>query len=228
VRALRFALACALGLGLAGCATTHLARPVGRGNTRFNLSAGGPLVRVGATIPMPLTTVEVARGIEDDIDLHAGIYPTALAFSPGNGSSPLLGMSVGGAWHPIPRHRSALTVGAVLYGFSNRVDGVVFGDAWIAGNLRATSWLNLAAGVHNMVRLASSSEVLDQRSVWSPTAFAQVAFGPFGRWEIQLEARWYAFTENGFLATPNYYPIGQLGDLGALVGVSYQLPGGGR
>jgi hypothetical protein len=180
----------------------------------------------GAPVPVPLTSLEGAYGLEDDIDLQAGIYPTSMLFSPGNGSSPIFGMSLGGAWHPIPRHRTALTIGATVYGFSNRLDAVLFGDAWLAGDIRATQWLSLAAGLHNTLRFATTDPAVSERPFWSPTAFAQVAFGPIGRWEFQIEGRWYSFTENGYRAAPKFVPIGELGALGVLLGVSYTFPGG--
>lgn len=214
-------------LVLASCATTHLVRPVGRGNTRVNVSAGGPIIQLGgAPIPLPLTSINVAHGLEDDIDVEAGVHPTALAFNPGAGSAPVIGMDLGMAWHPIPRHREVLAIGAQLYGFSNRNDAAVFANAWIAGNWRATSWLSLAGGFHNLFRLAVSDPEVRQRDVWSPTMFVQVALRPTARLEFELEARWFAFTQNGQNTAVAFYPIGQLGALGVLIGASYTFGAG--
>jgi hypothetical protein len=225
--------AIAVGLVLTGCATTHLARPVGQGNTRVNLSLGGPMVKLGGTpIPIPLTTVGVAHGMSDALDVHADLHPFVALFSPGedingNRSAPVLGADLGLAWHPIERHRTALTVGGALYGFSNRADAIVFGDLWIGTGVYATRWLWLSAGLHNQLRIAASDRELRERPLWAPTAYAQVGF-VLGRVQLDLEGRWYSFTQNGHRTAPDYFPIGELGALGVLFGVSYQFDGGNQ
>lgn len=216
------------GLLLPGCATSHLARPVGRGNTRVNLSVGGPVARVrDLPLPVPLTTVGVAHGLTDAVDVHADVHPFAALFNPGDGSAPVLGMDLGVAVHPIERHRAALTVGGALYGFGNRRDAVLFSDLWLASGMYPTRWLWLSVGVHNMVRMAVSDQEVRERSPWSPTAFVQLAVLA-GRVQIELEGRWYAFTENGRRATPDFYSIGELGALGILLGLNYQFEGSAR
>jgi hypothetical protein len=95
--------------------------------------------------------------------------------------------------------------------------------------VRILPWLSFAGGVHNMFRIATTEPQLDDRAWWSPTAFAQLAFRPGnGRVEIEVEGRWYAFTQNGYLVAPAYATIAQLGALGVILGVSYQFPGGWR
>lgn len=227
-RALTSALALVTLSALTGCMTTHLARPVGAGNTRVHASLGGPLIRLGgATLPLPITTLGVAHGLGDDVDVHADLHPTAAVFNPGAGSTPLLGVDAGVAWHPIPRHRSALTLGATLYGFGNKLDATVFADAWVAGGIRPVSWLFLSIGLHNQLRIGSSDREVSQRSFWAPTAFALVSFGPFRRVSIDVEARWYSFTENASRVAPDWVATGPVGALGVLLGLSYQFPQGG-
>jgi hypothetical protein len=211
---------------LAACGTTHLARPVGAGNTRVSGSLGGPVVVLGgAPIPVPLVTVGVAHGFSDAVDLHADLHPLALAFNPPTpGSMPILGADMGLAVHPIPGYRTALTLGANVYGFTNRVNGVVFSDLWLAGGGRVLPWLTLTGGLHNTVRLGSNDAELNKRLPWQGTLFLNSAFR-IGRVELDLELRWMAFTENAMNTAPAYVSFGPFGSLGVLLGFHYTFGG---
>ncbi len=211
---------------LAACGTTHLIRPVGRGNTRVSLSAGGPFATVGsATIPVPMTTLGVAHGVTDAVDVHADIHPFGWLFSPGNGSISPLGATMGLAVHPIPMGRKWLTIGADLYGFTNRLDAELFTNLWVAGAFDVTRWFTFGGGLHNTVMLGSSDPYQNNRSRYTPTIFLQAAVHPSRRVSIDLEARWYALADNSVRVVPNYIGIGGLGALGILIGVHYQFGG---
>jgi hypothetical protein len=221
-------IAAALAWMWMGCATTSLVRPLGRGNTRLSGSTGGPIAVVGGKpIPVPLTTLGLAHGVRDDLDVQAEVHPFAALFSPGDGSIPILGMDLGAAWHPIPGARRALTLGASAYGFTNRLDALVFADLWIGAGAAPTPWFSFAGGFHNSFRLAATDPTLAERPIWAPTAFLQLAVRPFsGRVTIDLEGRWYAFTQNGTILVPSYVTIGDLGAIGVLVGVHFQWGAG--
>lgn len=224
---LAFAVSASL---LAACATTHLVRPVGRGHTRLSLSAGGPFATVaGATIPVPMATVGVAHGVTDAVDVHVDVHPFSWIFSPGEGSIGVLGGTMGVAIHPIPsghgNGRHWLTLGADVMGFTNRLDADLLTDLWIAGSVEPTSWLSLAAGLHNTIVLASTNRFQTSGSRYLPTLFAQFALRPSRRVSIDLEARWYGFSENAVNLVPAYVSLGDLGALGVLLGVHYQFGG---
>ncbi|MEI8256164.1 MAG: hypothetical protein WCJ30_10885, partial [Deltaproteobacteria bacterium] len=208
------------------CATTHLARPVGRGQTRISLSAGGPLAQVGgATIPVPMATVGIAHGLSDAVDVHADFHPFSWIFSPGDGSIGVLGGTMGLAVHPIPlgngNGRHWLTLGADVLGFTNRLDAELLTNLWIAGSIDPTWWLSLAAGLHNTIVVASTNGYQSRRSPYLPTLFAQIALRPSRRVSIDVEARWYGFSENSVNLVPAYVGLGDLGALGVLFGVHY-------
>jgi hypothetical protein len=217
-------------LALAACATTDLARPVGRGNTRVGLSAGGPIAVIGSKpIPAPIVTIGLAHGLYDQLDLQGHIHPFAAAFDTGNGSIPILGADLGFAWHPVHTRRELLSIGGAFYGFTNRLDAVFFTDLWIAAGYRATGWFSFSGGMHNTLRIGTSDETLAERPVWTPTLFAQVAVRPFsGRFAIDLELRWYAFTQNGTIVAPAYVTIGNYGALGILLGFHFDAGNGPR
>jgi hypothetical protein len=211
-----------------GCATTHLLQPVGKDNVRINTSLGGPILRRPVPIPAPIVTVNAAYGLEDDIDVHAGVQPLALAFSPGEGSVPILGITGGAVWHPIARARHALAIGGELQALGNRRDAVVFADAWIGGSGRPTRWLLLGGGVHNLFRIGSSDRELDARPFWTPTLFGLAQFSPSQRFSIDLEVRWYAFSQNAGLVTVDWLSPGGIGVIGAMLGFNVNFGQGVR
>ena len=208
---------------LGACATTQLARPLGRGNTRVALSLGGPLVAFGgAPVPLPVSVLGIAHGLSDAVDVQADLHPTAAAFG-------IAGLDLGVAWHPLSAHRSALTLGAALYGFGNGADATVLADLWVAAGLRPVRWLWLGAGLHNGLRLLTSSSELREQMPWAPTPFVQAAFRPgMGRVELEVELRWYALASCGSCAAPDYYSPGGPGALGVLLGLTYSFAGGHR
>ncbi len=211
-----------------GCATTHLLEPVGKNNLRVNTTFGGPILRSPGPTPAPLLAVNAAYGVEDDVDIHVGLHPLAAAFRSGPDASPLLGMNAGAAWHPLARAPRALTVGADVYAFGNRADAVVFTDAWIGGAGRPTSWLLLGGGVHNLLRVGSSDAEINQRPFWTPTLFGLAEFTPSRRFSIDLELRWYAFSQNATLATVNWLATGPVGVIGAMLGFNVNFGAGAR
>ena len=195
-----------------GCGTTSLLRPVGAGNTRVSASVGGPLVVFGgAPVPVPVTTLGVAHGISDAVDIRAGLHPTAAAFG-------VAGLDVGAAWHPL-KTRSLLSLGIDAYGFANGSDAVVLVDPWVGTRARVATWLSLGGGVHVATRAATSSSYQRSLSAALPSVFLQAAVH-LGRVTIELEPRWYALGECGSCLAPSYVSPGT-GALGLVLGASF-------
>lgn len=68
----------ALGLLLAGCATAHRTRTVGRGHAAASLSLGGPLMtNLGAPVPVPVAFLGGRYGLRDDLDVSLDVNLTA-------------------------------------------------------------------------------------------------------------------------------------------------------
>jgi hypothetical protein len=197
--------------------TSHLVRPVGQGNARFSVSAGGPLLIFhGAPVPVPVTTVGAAYGVRDDVDVHADLHPTAAAYG-------IAGLDVGFAWHPLHGPRGALTLGGAVYGFGNGQDAVLLADPWLGGMVRVASWFSLSLGMHNMLRVDTSDPTLRSTFPWAPSPFLGLAFRTSGTTELELEFRWDAAASNARLAAPQYVNLGDYGTLGVLLGFNYQL-----
>ena len=174
----------------------------------------------GAPVPLPVTTVGVAHGLTDLVDVHAELHPTAAAFG-------VAGATAGAAVHPLPSHRSALTFGASFNGFGNGGDAVLFTDLWVSGGGRVARWLWLGGGLHNGLRLAGSSSLREQ-TAWAPTLFGLASFSLSRRVALDVEVRWYAMSTCARCLAPDYVSLGDAGSLGLLLGVSYQFDGGAR
>ena len=88
------ALAAAL---VAGCATSHFARPLGRGNAVGQASLGGPLVEVSGTpTAAPILDLAAGYGLTDAWDVYGRADVTAAAFGD-------LHLEPGAAFHPVVR-----------------------------------------------------------------------------------------------------------------------------
>jgi hypothetical protein len=87
-------LAC---IASAACATSHIARPLGRGNAVGQASLGGPLVEVGTTpIASPILIVGGGYGLTSRWDVYGRADVTAAAYGD-------LHVEPGVALHPIIR-----------------------------------------------------------------------------------------------------------------------------
>lgn len=204
-------LACA-----SACGTTELLRPVGAGDTRVSVTAGGPIVVLGGPVGIPITTVDIAHGVSDAVDIRGGLHPTAAAFG-------VAGVDGGFAWHPVERNRGAFTLGFDSYGFYNGSDAVWLVDPWFGGRSRLTPWFSLGAGMHLAVRAASTAAYERTLSVLAPTLFVQGTF-LVGHVALEIEPRWYALGTCGDCSVVPYASPGT-GALGIVIGVAYDFQG---
>jgi hypothetical protein len=79
------------------CATSHFARPLGRGNVVGQASLGGPLVEVSGTpLAAPILAVGGGYGLDDRWDVYARADVTAAAYGD-------LHLEPGVAFHPLVR-----------------------------------------------------------------------------------------------------------------------------
>jgi hypothetical protein len=64
---------------LLACSASHGVRPIGQGNHAVEVSAGGPVARLGGLpVPIPMSTVGYRYGLSDRSDLHVRMSPTPL------------------------------------------------------------------------------------------------------------------------------------------------------
>ena len=100
------------GLLTGACATTHLARPLGRGNAVGQGSLGGPLVEVSETpVAAPLLVLGGGYGVTDRTDAFGRVDVTAAAYGD-------LHLEAGAAFHLLVREAGGVptvTVGGSVH-----------------------------------------------------------------------------------------------------------------
>lgn len=209
-----------LSLASLGCGTTNLARPLDAGMTRVSFSLGGPAIQ-GVPLPSPETTIGAAHGVTNTFAVQAELHPTAAAVG-------VAGADVGFALHPIASRRALLGVGGTVYGFVNDRDNVVLGDGWLSSGTHLGEFFFLAGGAHLSGRVATSSRSVERQTALVPMVFAILGFRPGGQVEVQIEPRWYAFTERAPDSPVAVISPGGRGAFGILLGATYEFGKGIR
>ena len=63
------------------CATTRLVKPLAKGEKEIGLSLGGPIIGFSnALLPVPMTSIYLAKGVTDSLSVFGGINGTSLLF----------------------------------------------------------------------------------------------------------------------------------------------------
>lgn len=66
---------------LGSCAPSRFVEPLQKKELAVGANLGGPLIKYGsATIPVPLTAIEVGYGLDTNLTVHGGLHTTALFF----------------------------------------------------------------------------------------------------------------------------------------------------
>lgn len=167
------------------CTTTHIVRPLGRGNGVVHASLGGPLLKLDPVVfPTPIITVGGGYGVRDDVDLFAHINVTAAAFGD-------LHFEPGVAWHPVIRDQGAVptvTVAGSLHFLTDfrtsarALPQLTAATAWALGKKRHM----LYAGAD----LAISFEGKGWVPVFGPFVGGELCLGR--RIGLSLEIKWLA------------------------------------
>jgi hypothetical protein len=207
-----------LGLSLVAavgaCATTLPVRPIGRGNTAWNASVGGPMVQaLGADIPTPILTVGGAYGARNDMEITARADVTAAAYGD-------LHLQPGVAYHtPLGTGDGApiLTAAPSLHLITNFVDTRVYPQLTLVSawpiRRRHSLYLGGDAGVGFGARA---------RVIAGPLLGGELRAGRLG---VTLEGKWLAPYYDVAPTAPSWIsPFGH-GYLAVLVGVTYYLGG---
>lgn len=68
-------------LFFASCNVIRVIKPLEKGEKQLSAGLGGPgIIYAGAPIPMPLTSVNYAQGVDSNVTLSVGMHTTSLAF----------------------------------------------------------------------------------------------------------------------------------------------------
>jgi len=64
----------------ASCAPARFVEPLQKKEIAVGANFGGPVISQGATIPIPLTALEVGYGLDTNFTIHGGLHTSALLF----------------------------------------------------------------------------------------------------------------------------------------------------
>ena len=65
-----------------GCAPSRIVRPLKKGEDRWGLSLGGPLIKyAGGVLPVPITTLSYAKAISDSLTWFTALHTTSTLFN---------------------------------------------------------------------------------------------------------------------------------------------------
>ncbi|MFZ5481246.1 MAG: hypothetical protein ACOZNI_31090 [Myxococcota bacterium] len=209
---------------LAGCSTVHGVRPLEAGQWAVEGSVGGPITEVyGAPIPLPISTVGAAYGLDGRTDLHAAVQTGALAFFG------LGGLDLGVSRQFWGNDATRLMGDLTLVGIAGDVDP----DGGEPGGfaLFANPTVTLARDWGEARRQTVYGSLFG--FVEATPAFAGLAGLAAGnRWGLgpQLglttELKWIAPYASTRSLTPRYLSPGELGAVSFLVGMDVRLGGG--
>jgi hypothetical protein len=201
---------------LAGCASSHHVRPLGRGNVAGHASLGGPLVGLGGdshgpalVIPTPILTLGGSYGVRSDASVTASLDATALLFGVAH-------LEAGAVYHPIIRESGAVptltTVGGVHL-LTNVADTRVAPFVTGAAAWRVRQRHLVYTGVDLALAIGTPTRV-----VWGPLVGGQARLGQ--RVGLSLELKWLVPQYDVGPLAPAWISPGSHGYLSVLVGLN--------
>lgn len=214
---------------LGGCVTFTGARPLEPGEHQAGATVGGPMVVLGAPVPLPQVTLEgrsgLARPLDRPLDVNYGLGATALAFG-------IAQLHVGASWlllDQLTKWAPALAITDRVFFATNYVSPAdkVPGTrgVWGANQIElAASW-----ALGQQLVYVSLAEYLDFGApdlLLTPALGAQLDWGDPGGIALQFEGRWFAINKRTPIDTVQWWPDGR-GALGVSIGVSYLFGKGG-
>ena len=197
------------------CGTVASVRPIGKDRSSLTFCAGGPIAPVfDIQMPIPYSVLRYRRGLNESTDFHLGLHPTMMVL--GNvalevGITKLLINQNG--WRP------ALAVEGSVYGFMHAFD---------LSTTRAYPEIGLVAsyslsGRGHLVYFGMQNIIQYDEPYWIFAPLLGVEL-PFGRFNVNLEAKWYAPTERSDNRVVDYTLIpADKGAIGFVWGLSYRL-----
>ena len=212
----------AMAVCLLSCNVTRVVKPLDKGEHQMGASLGGPvIVFAGAPIPMPLTSISYATGIDTGITFVGGLHTTSLLF--GNAEVDL-NLGVGVYKSGDERFGVTLTPGVhLLYGFRG-------GDLRIYPQLEAIAWKAygkrenlLYGGIGTWVEL---TRVKAYGEIQNHELMPYISLGhQFSRerWNFSIEARYLGPTYSNEDIVVNYFTPLNTGAAGLYFGITRKL-----
>lgn len=208
---------------LASCNVTRVVKPLEKGEHQLTGSVGGPaIVFSGAPMPIPLSSVGYAYGLDTGLTVAGGLHTTALLF--GNAE---LDATLGIQMYQSEKDRFGLVASPgvhLFYGFRG-------GDFRAYPQMEGITWWQyseakrhlLYGGIGTWVELErekAHGQVQDHELMPYVTLGHQFRMN---KWNVQLEARYIGFTYSNKDLVVDYLGPFSVGTSGIYVGVSRTL-----
>jgi hypothetical protein len=211
------AVLCAPLVAFAACATSHFARPLGRGNAVAQASLGGPLVEVSGTpVAAPILVVGGGYGVSDRWDVYARADVTAAVYGD-------LHLEPGAAYHAVVRESGAVPTVTFAASAHLLTD---FDEVRVGPQLSVVAAWRPGARHRNLVYAGVDAGTL-------VTSRTRVLAGPFVGGEVRvgrraglvLEAQWLSPWYDVRPLAPTWISPGDQGYLSILLGCNVYLGG---
>jgi hypothetical protein len=197
------------------CGTVAAVRPIGKDRSSLTLCSGGPVAPVfDIQMPIPYSVLRYRRGLNENTDFHCGIHPTMMVL--GN-----VALEVGITKLLVNqnRWRPALAVEGSVYGFWHVPD---LSTTRAYPEIGLVASYSLSRGGH-LVYFGMQNIIQYDEPYWIFAPLLGVEL-PLGRFNISLEAKWYAPTEQSDNRIVDYTLIpADQGAIGFVWGLSYRL-----
>jgi hypothetical protein len=195
---------------LASCATSHFARPLGRGNVVGQASLGGPIVEVSGTpIPAPILVAGAGYGASDRWDVYARADVTAAAFGD-------LHLEPGAAFHPVVRESGPVPTVTVAGSVHVLTD---FAEVRVGPQVSALAAWRVGALHRHLLYVGADAGTLvtgRTRVLAGPLLGAEVRVGR--RADLVIEAKWLSPWYDVRPLAPTWVSPGDHGYLSILLG----------
>ncbi|WP_257453130.1 hypothetical protein [Archangium lipolyticum] len=202
-----------------GCGLSTQVRPVPRGAIQVEGALGGPLVKLGPVIPVPLSTVGARYGVADRVDVAAHAHLTTLAFG-------VAGLDVGGSWLALEQDGviPALSLGGRVYGFTQVLSSRQASPRAYVEVSPTVSYL-LGGRFLSYVSATGLVQLAGGRPLLSLAVGEEVRLGA---WGVQLDLRWYQPDSATRFNAADWQGLQGMGALGVVLGVNHRFGGDGR
>ncbi len=207
---------------LASCNTTRVIKPLEKGEKQIGASFGGPgIIYAGVPLPLPMTSISYAQGLDTGLTLAAGLHTSALLFGDAE-----VDLSLGIKVYASKSERFGLTASPgvhLLYGFRGndfraypQLEGIGW---WQYGEKNHLLYGGLGTWIE-LVREKAHGEVQDNELMPYLTLGHQFAGE---KWQWQAEARYIGFNYSNDNIVVDYIGPFPNGTTGLYVGVTRKI-----
>lgn len=205
---------------IASCNATRYVEPLAKGEQAVGVNFGGPLIEYsGATIPIPLSAVSYARGIDSNLTVFGGIHLTSIYYKN-------FQTDIGCTYKVLPQDGKipALTVTPNLNfikgqgaGNHNLWPALDFNAYWNYGERKNYFYVGLMNWYEPQRRRAHDEQSL-KRFIWNPQMGHVVKFGQF---QLATELKLLApYERTEYLFVPYKGILGNNGATGVFINFS--------